>query len=45
MEMKAHQPVMGVSYNENVGLALDADVALLVVDADVLKCRVAQTCV
>ena len=26
---------MGISYNRNVGLALDADLALFVVDADV----------
>jgi len=25
-------PVMGVSYNRNVGLALDADLALIAVD-------------
>ena len=28
-------PVMGISYNKNVGLALDADLALLIVDTDV----------
>ena len=37
-------PVMGVSYNKNVGLALDADLTLFVVDADVsLECGVART--
>ena len=34
---------MGVSYNRNVGVALDADFALLVVDANVSKRSVAQT--
>ena len=33
---------MGVYYNRNAGLALDADLALLVVDAG-LECGVAQT--
>ena len=34
---------MGVSYNRNVGLALDADLTLLVVNAGVSKRGVAQT--
>ena len=34
---------MGVSYNRNVGIAMDTDLVLLVVDADVLKCEIAQT--
>ena len=36
-------PVMGVCYNRNVGLVLDADLALLVVDAGVSECGVDQT--
>ena len=36
-------PVMGISYNRNMGLALDADLALLVVDVGVSEHRVAQT--
>ena len=34
---------MGVYYNRNAGLALDTDLALLVVDAGVSKRGVAQT--
>jgi len=34
---------MGVSYNRNAGLALDADLALLVVDASISERRVSQT--
>ena len=35
--------VMGVCYNRNVGLALDADLILLVVDAGISERGVAQT--
>jgi len=35
--------VMGVCYNRNAGLALDADLALLIVDAGISKLGVAQT--
>jgi len=34
---------MGVSYNRNVGLALDTGLAMLVVDMNVPRCGVAQT--
>jgi len=34
---------MGVCYNRNAGLALDTNLTLLVVDAGVSKCGVAQT--
>ena len=40
---KLIDPVMGVCYNRNAGLALDADLELLVVDAGVSECGVAQT--
>ena len=36
-------PVMRVGYNKNAGLALDVDLALLVVDAGVSECGVTQT--
>jgi len=35
-------PIMGVCYNRNTGLAIDADLALLVVDAGVSEREVAQ---
>ena len=35
-------PVMGVSYNRNAGLALDADLALLVVEAGISERGVAK---
>ena len=41
--MKSYDPVMGVSYNRNTCLLLDADLALLVVDASVSKRGVVQT--
>jgi len=34
---------MGVCYNKNVGLALDIDLVLLIVDAGILERGVAQT--
>ena len=36
-------PIIGVSYNRNAGLALDVDLTLLVVNASVSKHEVAHT--
>ena len=38
-------PSNGGCYNRNVGLTLDTDLVLLVVDAGVSECRVAQTAI